>query len=78
MRFHHALWPLAPALISARFLRQGETDQVVLNPDEKFLIETAPGKTQWVTEDEKWELRRVSCTDPCVLSSSSLSLSLLL
>jgi leucyl aminopeptidase len=34
---------------------------VVLNPDEPtYLIETAPGKTQWVTEEQKWEIRRVS------------------
>lgn len=25
---------------------------------EKFLIELAPGDTRWVTEDEKWELKR--------------------
>ncbi|KAK2747960.1 Leucine aminopeptidase 1 [Myotisia sp. PD_48] len=26
--------------------------------EEQFLIETAPGKTQWVTESEKWALKR--------------------
>ena len=26
---------------------------------EKFLIELSPGETKWVTEDEKWDLRRV-------------------
>ncbi|KAI0392129.1 Zn-dependent exopeptidase [Xylariaceae sp. FL0594] len=25
---------------------------------EKFLVELSPGETRWVTEDEKWELRR--------------------
>ncbi|KAF3480789.1 leucyl aminopeptidase [Arthroderma uncinatum] len=25
---------------------------------EKFLVELAPGETRWVTEDEKWELKR--------------------
>ncbi|KAF7555421.1 hypothetical protein G7046_g6562 [Stylonectria norvegica] len=49
--------------ITARFIETFETpgtDNVILNPndDETFLIETAPGKTQWVTEEEKWELRR--------------------
>jgi leucyl aminopeptidase len=29
------------------------------NKAEKFLIELSPGETRWVTEDEKWELRRV-------------------
>ncbi|ODH13203.1 leucine aminopeptidase 1 [Paracoccidioides brasiliensis] len=39
-------------------------DQVPLNDakkdelPEKFLIELAPGDTRWVTEDEKWELKR--------------------
>ena len=27
---------------------------------ELYLIETMPGETQWITEDKKWELRRVS------------------
>ncbi|CAM1511674.1 Fc.00g091870.m01.CDS01 [Cosmosporella sp. VM-42] len=44
--------------ISARFIETAEADNVILQPDEKFLIELAPGKTQWVTEEEKWELRR--------------------
>lgn len=29
---------------------------------EKFLIELAPGETRWVTEEEKWELKRVCTT----------------
>ncbi|KAI4171344.1 MAG: hypothetical protein LQ348_006937 [Seirophora lacunosa] len=36
-------------------------DQVVLSPNaeaEKYLIETAPGQTRWIEEDEKWALRR--------------------
>ena len=45
--------------ISARFVEKVETDNVILHPEETFLIELAPGKTAWVTEDEKWELRRV-------------------
>ena len=27
---------------------------------DRFLIELSPGETRWITEDEKWELRRVS------------------
>ena len=27
--------------------------------EEKYLVEFRPGETRWVTEDEKWELRRV-------------------
>ncbi len=33
-------------------------DQVTVLQD-KFLIELQPGKTRWVTEEEKWALRRV-------------------
>ncbi|KAK2773555.1 Leucine aminopeptidase 1 [Onygenales sp. PD_12] len=39
-------------------------DQAPLNEDivdgdlEKFLVELGPGDTRWVTEDEKWELKR--------------------
>lgn len=32
------------------------------NGVEKFLIETAPGETRWVTEAEKWELKKVRMT----------------
>lgn len=32
--------------------------QHVMQDPERFLIETEPGKTQWVTEDQKWELKR--------------------
>ncbi|KAF7546816.1 hypothetical protein G7Z17_g8153 [Cylindrodendrum hubeiense] len=59
MKFSQAslLAACVPA-ISARFLETAEVDSVILHPEETYLIETAPGKTQWVTEDEKWELRR--------------------
>ncbi|KAM3078397.1 Leucine aminopeptidase 1 [Clarireedia jacksonii] len=53
---------LSASLASARFVEKHEKDQVVLNTnyvsDERYLIELAPGKTRWVTEEEKWELRR--------------------
>ena len=59
---------LLPAA-SARFVEPGEPDRVLLFPDgvpqpsqdtQKYHIELAPGDTRWVTEEEKWELRRVS------------------
>jgi leucyl aminopeptidase len=38
-------------------------DQAVLRDrptgSERYLIELGPGETRWVTEDEKWALRRV-------------------
>jgi bacterial leucyl aminopeptidase len=33
-------------------------DQESASPEE-FLIELAPGHTRWVTEEDKWALRRV-------------------
>ncbi|PVH83477.1 aminopeptidase-like protein [Cadophora sp. DSE1049] len=55
-----SLLALSAAAVNARFVEKHETDQVVINAidDERFLIELSPGKTQWVTEEEKWELRR--------------------
>jgi leucyl aminopeptidase len=58
---------LLPA-VSGRFVESGESDRSILYPDglpkpaetgEKYHIELSPGETRWVTEDEKWELRRV-------------------
>jgi hypothetical protein len=67
MKIHSAsvLALLVPA-ISARFV---EDHQVGLFTDwakevdtepTKYHIELSPGETRWVTEDEKWALRRVS------------------
>ncbi|KAF4778724.1 peptidase family M28 [Colletotrichum scovillei] len=48
--------------VSARFIAEEEINRVQLYPagsePEKYLIELAPGNTRWVTEEEKWELRR--------------------
>jgi hypothetical protein len=58
-----SLLVLSASIINARFVEQHEKDQVVIHGDavdnERYLIELSPGKTQWVTEEEKWELRRV-------------------
>ncbi|ETN42902.1 uncharacterized protein HMPREF1541_02060 [Cyphellophora europaea CBS 101466] len=35
-----------------------QADQSVLVPHEQFLIELSPGETRWITEDEKWSLKR--------------------
>lgn len=58
-----SLLALSAAAVNARFIEKHETDQIVLNSfsePEKYLLELAPGKTQWATEEEKWELRRVN------------------
>jgi leucyl aminopeptidase len=36
---------------------------------DRFLVETAPGETKWVSEDEKWELKRVRIPWPSFLSN---------
>lgn len=33
--------------------------QVTIDEPDQYLIELSPGETRWVTEDEKWALRRV-------------------
>ncbi|TDZ22903.1 Leucine aminopeptidase 1 [Colletotrichum sidae] len=49
-------------IAAARFIPEDEINRVQLYPagsePEKYLIELAPGDTRWVTEEEKWELRR--------------------
>ena len=39
-----------------------QNPQVTIDEPDQYLIELSPGETRWVTEDEKWALRRV-----CVL-----------
>jgi hypothetical protein len=71
---------LLPA-VGARFVEPGESDTAILYPNglpkapkdtQKYHIELSPGNTRWVTEDEKWELRRVSLASPQPLSSVAL------
>lgn len=56
-----SLLALSASAVNSRFVEKHETDQVVLNTNEveRFLIELAPGDIKWVTEEDKWELRRV-------------------
>lgn len=59
---------LLPAAASARFIETSELNRVIPIPEglveqqqqpaEQFLIELSPGETRWVSEEEKWELRR--------------------
>lgn len=37
---------------------QDQQQVTIAEPDE-YLIELSPGETRWVTENEKWELRKV-------------------
>lgn len=34
-------------------------DQIAVQ--EQFLVELGPGETIWITEEQKWELKRVCC-----------------
>lgn len=36
-----------------------QNPQVTIEEPDEYLIELSPGETRWVTEDEKWALRRV-------------------
>ena len=51
---------------AASALSTGYSDQRILEnvaSADEFLIELEPGVTKWVSEDDKWELRRVC---PCL------------
>lgn len=59
MKLYHV--SLLAACATARFIETVEIDNVVLDPvEDLFLVETSPGEREWVTEDQKWEMRRVS------------------
>lgn len=53
--------------ITARYIDNTLQDDVILYPQDvqepEFLIELSPGEVRWVTEEEKWELRRVRPND---------------
>lgn len=62
-----SLLALLLPVASARFVEQSEADRMSLYPEglpevpkdtTKYHIELSPGDTRWVTEDQKWELRR--------------------
>lgn len=63
-----SLFALSASTVCSRFIEKHETNQIVLNSDsedvELFLIELAPGETRVVTEEEKWELKRVLFLSP--------------
>lgn len=61
MKAANALALLLPAA-AARFVDSHNGENIQLHPEiaavEQFLIELGPGETRWVTEEEKWELKR--------------------
>jgi leucyl aminopeptidase len=57
MRFS-SLLALSAATSTLAVVPQQQAQTPLFN-DEKFLIELGPGETRWISEDEKWELKRV-------------------
>jgi bacterial leucyl aminopeptidase len=51
-----ALAVAAVSIASARNLKSPGQDVLA---QAQYLIEMSPGETKWVTEEEKWELKRV-------------------
>ena len=47
-----------------------QTPQVTIDEPDQYLIELSPGETRWVTEDEKWALRRVCIPQTITMCSS--------
>lgn len=60
-----SLLALSASSINARFIDDSDIDQVVFHPEiveaELYDVEVEPGKFMRVTEEEKWDLRRVGC-----------------
>jgi leucyl aminopeptidase len=58
-----SLLALSASIASARFHAANEGNNVELNgyldDEQLYLVELSPGETQWITEEDKWELRRV-------------------
>jgi leucyl aminopeptidase len=69
MKYSTILAALFALTATARSVNQPPAGQVVLQASkdaesslpsaEKYLIEFGPGHTEWVTDDEKWALKRV-------------------
>lgn len=47
------------ALVIARPQQQQAVLASSVADEEKYLVEFGPGDTRWVTEDDKWALKRV-------------------
>ncbi len=63
---------IAALVATASTLSLTRPDQAILVSDaatEQYLIELGPGNTRWVTEDEKWVLRRVRYFDAAFVVS---------
>lgn len=50
---------LLAATVTARYIDFSQ-QRPLSTSAELYLVETGPGQTKWISEDQKWELRRVS------------------
>lgn len=68
-----SLLALSATSINARFVEQHETDQISLGVDDAptYLIELSPGHTMYVTEEDKWALKRVITSIPASLDTAT-------
>ena len=60
-----AVTVLLALVASSTALSVRNDEQTVLSvqsDEDLYLIESAPGNQRWVSEDQKWELRRVRMT----------------
>lgn len=55
-----ALSATTGALASSVLQQEPLMGEVLRQETEQFLVELAPDETVWVTEEEKWTLKRVS------------------
>lgn len=62
------LLALSASFIHARFVEENEIDQVLLQPEiqEIRAVEIKPGHIVHITEEEKWDLKRV-CHPTCFM-----------
>lgn len=59
MRYLTSLFIASTAVSALSATAQNPLHQDVLGSTEQYLLEIEPGNTKWVTEEEKWELKRV-------------------
>lgn len=58
----HALLAVAVTAVSALSNgknRQHSSGGQDIVSQEQYLVEVSPGETKWITEDEKWRMKRV-------------------
>lgn len=59
MKYSTILLTVATVAAAGVTVQNPTHDQDSLGASEQYLVEIEPGNTQWVTEEEKWALRRV-------------------